>query len=224
MDVLKSDFPLIVYIDVKSPYAFVSIKPTLALEKELGMQFDWRPLTLDIPAYLGSAEKRRGKVIKSEGRSRKAWNTIKYSYKDARRYAERQGYILKGTEKIWDSSIASIAIIWVCQTAREKLPLFFEAVYPPFWRRELDIEDISVIEACLESVGVKSNGFRDFEADSGRALHDDLQKQFHAHGIYGVPTYVYEEQVFFGREHIPYLRWELKGRTDPTPDIAYEIE
>ena len=50
--------PAIVYIDIKSPYAFVALKPIFALERELGVQFDWRPLTLDIPSYLGSAKKR----------------------------------------------------------------------------------------------------------------------------------------------------------------------
>ena len=48
---------LTVYIDVKSPYAFIALEPTLALEHELGLQFDWIPLTLDIPSYLGSAKK-----------------------------------------------------------------------------------------------------------------------------------------------------------------------
>ena len=41
MKVLQSDAPLIVYVDVKSPYAFVAIRPTLALEVELGMKFDF---------------------------------------------------------------------------------------------------------------------------------------------------------------------------------------
>ncbi len=224
MDVLKSDAPLIVYIDVKSPYAFVSIKPTLALEAELDILFDWRPLTLDIPSYLGSAEKRGGKVIKSEGRSKTAWNTIKYSYMDARRYAERQGYILKGTEKIWDTSLASIAILWVRQRARNQLPRFFEVVYPSFWRRELDVEDISVVEDCMEKAGVSSRGFREFQLGEGRVIHDGLQKQFHAKGIYGVPTYVLGEEIFFGREHLPYIRWQLQGRVGRIPDIAYEID
>ena len=62
MEVLHSTAPLIVYVDVKSPYALVAIGPTLALEEELGLAFDWRPLTLNIPSYLGSARKSEGKV------------------------------------------------------------------------------------------------------------------------------------------------------------------
>lgn len=223
MQALKSDAPLIVYVDIKSPYAFVAIRPTLALEAELKMQFDWRPLTLDIPSYLGSAEKKKGKVVASEGRSQRTWNAIRYSYRDARRYAERQGLMLKGTEKIWDSTLPNIGILWVMNTAREKLSAYFEAVYPPFWRRELDIEDIAVVEACLADAGVPVEGFRAFATGEGRAFHDDLQPQFHPNGIYGVPTYVLGDEIFFGREHIPYLRWALSGQDGPAPDIAYEL-
>ena len=223
MQVLETDASLIVYVDIKSPYAFVAIRPTLALEAELGLQFDWRPLTLDIPSYLGSAEKKEGKVVKSSGRSPRTWNAIRYSYRDARRYAARQGLILKGTEKIWDSSIANIGILWTVEKARDRLGAYFEAVYPPFWRRELDIEDVSVVEACLAKAGVETNGFAAYQAGGGRAAHDALQKQFHPSGIYGVPTYVIGDDVLFGREHIPYLRWRLTGGTGPAPDIAYEI-
>ena len=220
MHALESDAPLIVYIDVKSPFAFVALKPTLDLEAELGMQFDWRPLTLDIPSYLGSARKRGGKVVESN-RSPLAWRAIKYGYKDARRYAERQGHILKGTEKIWDSSIANIGILWVAQRGRERLPAYFDAVYPAFWRRELDVEDVGVVRGCIEAAGVDAEGFEAWQQGEGRALHDQLQSQLLPAGIYGVPTYVFDGEILFGREQLPYVRWHLEGRAGAAPDIAY---
>ena len=222
MKALESDAPLIVYVDIKSPYAFAAIRPTLALERSLAMHFDWRPLTLDIPSYLGSARKSKGKLVESN-RSASQWDRVKYAYRDARRYVERQGYMLKGTEKIWDSSIANIGISWAMQTARERLGAYFDAVYPPFWRRELDIENIAVVEACLEQAGIDANGFAAFAQGEGRAAHDALQSQLHPSGIYGVPTYVFDGTILFGREHLPYVRWHLEGRKGPAPDIAYEI-
>jgi len=220
MDPLKSDAPLIVYIDVKSPYAFIALKPTLALEKQLGVAFDWRPLTLNIPSYLGSAEKKKGKVVASEGRSASTWNLVRYAYRDARRYAERQGYVLKGTEKIWDSSIANIGIMWAAEEARDKLPAYLDAVYPAFWRRELDIEDVRVVSACLTQAGIDAEGFDVFCRGDGRARHDALQAAFHPNGIYGVPTYVFDGMILFGREHLPYIRWHLTGQIGDPPDIA----
>lgn len=219
---LVSDAPLIVYVDIKSPYAFVAIRPTMALEEELGVQFDWRPLTLDIPSYLGSARKKKGKVVQSK-RSATQWNRVKYAYKDTRRYAEQQGYILKGTEKIWDSSLANIGILWAVQQRREQLKAYFEAVYPPFWRRELDIENRALIEQCLRQADIPTEGFADFEQGEGREQHDHLQAVLHASGIYGVPTYIADELILFGREHLPLVRWHLQGRKHPAPDIAYEF-
>ncbi len=223
MKALESDAPLIVYVDIKSPYAFAAIRPTLALEQSLGLRFDWRPLTLDIPSYLGSARKKEGKVVEST-RSTSQWSWVKYAYRDARRYAERQGLMLKGTEKIWDSSIPNIGILWAMQTDRDRLGDYFEAVYPPFWRRELDIEDMVVVEACLEKARIDSSGFAEFALGEGRAQHDKLQPQLHPSGIYGVPTYVFDGTILFGREHLPYVRWHLQGREGPAPDIAYEID
>lgn len=222
MKALESDAPLIVYVDVKSPYAFVAIEPTLRLEAELGARFDWRPLTLDIPSYLGSARKKEGKVVESD-RSPAQWNGVRYAYRDARRYAERQGHILKGTEKIWDSSIANIGILWAMNIDRDQLANYFAAVYPPFWRRELDIEDVRTVENCLSEAGIDSAGFDAFQQGAGREAHDKLQSQLHPNGIYGVPTFVFGDEILFGREHLPFVRWHLNGREGSPPDIAYEI-
>lgn len=223
MDVLKSDRPLIVYLDVKSPYAFVSVKPTLALERELELQFDWRPYTLDIPSYLGSARKKNGAVVESSGRSRAIWNAIRYAYMDARRYAELQGYTLKGTEKIWDSSLANMGILFVNLYFRDRIPDYLEAVFPPFWRRELDIEDIGVIKDCLEMAGVDSSDFQTFVTRAGKQMHDHILDHRFEAGIYGVPTYVLGNSVFFGREHLPYIRWVLSGKSGQVPDVGNEV-
>ena len=217
-----SSAPLIVYIDIKSPYAFVAIEPTLALQESLGITFDWRPLTLDIPSFLGSAKKKKGKVVAST-RSPAQWIGVKYAYADARRYAERQGHILKGTEKIWDSSIANMGITFVMQQDPQRLRAYFNEVYPPFWRRELDIEDVSIVAGALQRAGLDTDSFEAYVNGSGREAHDHLQAQLHPAGIYGVPTYVFDEHILFGREHLPLVRWHLEGKVGTPPDIAYTI-
>lgn len=221
MDPLKSDAPLIIYVDIKSPYAFVAIEPTLALEQRHGAAFDWRPLTLDIPSYLGSARKKAGKVIESN-RSPTQWLGVKYAYRDARRYALVQGNQLRGTEKIWDSSIANVGMSWVCERSRSRLPDYFAQVYPPFWRRELDIEDPEVVAGCIRRAGVDDTGFKDYQRGLGREAHNALQDTLLGAGIYGVPTYVVpgEGVPLFGREHLPWVDWMLQGGYGQAPDIG----
>ena len=62
---LESDRSLIVYIDFKSPYAYLAVEPTRRMLNELGLSADWRPFVLDIPSYLGTAKlDKAGKVAK----------------------------------------------------------------------------------------------------------------------------------------------------------------
>src|SRR5215472_11483045 len=109
---VKSSAPLIVYLDFKSPYAYLAKDPTYALGQEFGIEIDWRPFTLDIPSYLGSARlNKEGQVVESQ-RTPKQWTMVKYSYHDVRRYGSLRGLTVRGTTKIWDSSLAGIGMLW----------------------------------------------------------------------------------------------------------------
>lgn len=216
---LVSEKPLIVYLDIKSPYAFVAVRPTLEMIERLGVEVDWRPLTLDIPSYLGSAKKSGGKVVESS-RSASQWSAVKYAYRDARRYAERQGYELHGTEKIWDSSLPNMGIMWVNDHAPARMGNYLAAVYPRFWCRDLDIEDLDTVTGCLAAADIETDGFAEFCEGEGRVQHDTLQGQVLDAGIYGVPTYVFEDHILFGRENLPFVEWCLGGRHGPAPDIG----
>ena len=214
---------LTVYIDVKSPYAFIALEPTLALEHELGLQFHWIPLTLDIPSYLGSAKKNDAGQIVENNRTKSQWSGVKYAYKDARRYAALQDRTLLGTQKIWDSSLANISISWVSKKDRKKLPTYLMNLFTPFWKRELDIENINKISEILASTNVDTTDFETYALGSGKQEHDLLQASFHKQGIFGVPTYKFDDEFLFGREHLPYVKWRLTGEKGNPPDIAYQI-
>ncbi len=220
-DPLASDAPLIVYLDIKSPYAFIAKDPTCALEDQLGVEIDWRPLTLDIPSYLGSARLGERDEVIEQDRTPEQWAAVKYAYRDARRYAALRGLTLRGTVKIWDTSIAHIGMMWAKRQGARAVRSFLDHVYPPFWRRELDTEDPAMITAVLQASGVDTSGFAAFLAGEGREEHDRMQERIFDAGIFGVPSYVVGGRVFFGREHLPTVRWLLGGRAGPAPDIAY---
>jgi 2-hydroxychromene-2-carboxylate isomerase len=219
---LASSAPLIVYIDYKSPYAYLAKDPTYAIEDELGIEIDWRPFTLDIPSYLGSARlDEQGRLVESQ-RSERQWSVVRYSYRDVRRYGSRRGLIVRGTTKIWNSSLAAIGMLWAKEQSSTVLRRYSGLVYERFWKRELDIEDLAVVERMLQEAGAQTTGFQAYAAGEGRALHDDMQRAIFDAGIFGVPTYVAGGEIFFGREHLPRIRWILSGRAGTAPDVAYE--
>lgn len=214
--------PLSVYIDYKSPYAFIAKDPTYALEAEFGIEIDWYPLTLNIGSYLGTAKTdTAGKVVENN-RSPRQWAAVRYAYMDARRYASLRGLTLRGTQKIWDSSLAAIGMLWAKKRSHDVLKRYTDSVYERFWRRELDIEDPVVITNLLNESGADTAGFAAFLAGEGRSEHDRLQDDILDRGYFGVPTYVIDGEMYFGREHLPRVRWHLSGKPGDLPDIAYE--
>ena len=217
---LRGDVPLAVYIDLKSPYAFISILPTRDMAVALGVPIDWRPFTLDIPSYLGSAKlDKKGRVASSK-RTPQQWTGVRYAYRDARRYASLRENTLRGTEKIWDSSLAGIAMLWAKQQGSEVFDRFLDCVYPPFWRRELDIEDRSVLESVLREAGASVQGFAEFADGPGRDQHDTINRDAFDAGVFGVPTYLVADEMWFGREHLPRVAWLLSGGEGRAPEVA----
>lgn len=217
---LRGAAPLAVYIDLKSPYAFIAIEPTRAMARAAGVPIDWRPFTLDIPSYLGSARLDRTGRVESSDRTPQQWTGVKYAYRDARRYASLRGKTLRGTEKIWDSSLAGIAMSWAKEQGGAILDRFLDDAYARFWQRELDIEDLAVLEAALERADARTTGFRAFAAGPGRALHDASNQRAFDAGVFGVPSYLVGDEMWFGREHLPRVAWLLGGGTGPAPDVA----
>lgn len=221
MHPLRSEAPLIVYLDFKSPYAYLAKDPTRQLEQDYGIAIDWRPLTLNIPSYLGSAKVNDAGKVVEENRTPRQWQGVRHAYMDAKRYARLKDIVLYGPKKIWDSSLAGIGMLWT-RTDRNVQQRYMDLVYERFWRRELDIEDAQVIAAAVAEAGGDDAGYLAYLAGEGRQRHDELQAELHPAGIFGVPTYVIDGEIFFGREHLPMVRWLLGGREGPAPDVAYD--
>ena len=214
---------LAVYIDFKSPYAYLAIEPTRRLASEMQIEIDWYPFVLDIPSYLGSARLDKTGRVEQQSRSQEQWSGVKYAYYDCRRYANLRGLTIRGTEKIWDTTTAAIGMLWAKRQGPEVLQAYIDNVYQPFWRRELDLEDIAVVEGVLAGAGAATAGFVSYARDEGKQENADLQAAAFDRGIFGVPTYVVGQDMYFGREHLPRIRWQLGGESGPAPDIANPV-
>ena len=236
----ESEAPLIIYIDFKSPYAYLSVAPTREMLSKLNVIADWRPFVLDIPSYLGSAKlDKGGKKVSKQNRTEEQWSGVKYAYFDCRRYANLSGMTIRGTVKIWNTDLPSIGMLWVKQfsdlaeqcEAGSLLERYIDFIYDPFWKRELDVEDPSVILMVLEEIGAPTDGFLDYIKGKGFSLNEKLQESAFDAGIYGVPTYILPDESvndpkhekFFGREHLPRISWLLSGRKGAAPSIAYNL-
>jgi 2-hydroxychromene-2-carboxylate isomerase len=58
-----------IYIDYKSPYAYLAKDPAYELERDFRVRLDWLPYVLDIPSFLGSAKLDENDRVIEENRS-----------------------------------------------------------------------------------------------------------------------------------------------------------
>ncbi len=186
------------YIDFKSPYAYLAIAPTRLLERDFDVRLDWMPLTLNIPDYLDAVETRRPH----------AWRRVRYSYMDARRLANKVGLTIRGPQKIFDTRIASIALMY----AKDKpgFDRFVDLGFERFFKRELDIENEQVMAALLQEAGIDAAGFGAYLRGPGAAQHDADRIRTEEAGVFGVPTLVIQGEIFWGGDRIELARERLE--------------
>ena len=193
------------YIDYKSPYAYLAKEVAYELERDTGAEIDWLPYILDIPAYLGSATVDEAGRVLNQHRNPHQWRRVKYSYMDVRREANRLGLTIRGTRKIWDSSLAGIGLLYAKRQSCWRA--YNDDVFARFWKRELDIEDPSALTEALSRAGADVSGFAAFLGGEGARELKTVQETAEAAGVFGVPSFLFKDgDLYWGREHLPRIR------------------
>ncbi len=196
---------LIVYIDYKSPYAYLAKDLVYELERDLPVRIDWRPYDLPIADFLGSARvDDSGRVIE-ENRNAHQWRRVRYSYMDCRRQARKRGLIIRGTQKIWDSRIALCGMLHAKRQG-DAVRRYHDIVFARFWKRELDIEDPAVIATVLAEAGAEVADFPAYLAGEGRGELAAICRDAEEKGVFGVPSFILDGELYWGREHLPDIR------------------
>ena len=199
---------LTLYIDYKSPYAYLAKNPAYRLAVETGVDIDWLPYILDIPAYLGSAKvDGEGRVLE-QSRNPHQWRRVKYSYMDVRREANRVGLTIRGTQKIWDSSLAGIGLLWAKR--HNAFRAYNDEIFERFWKRDLDIENPVVLKDVLLRAGADVTGFEVWLAGDGRQELKAVQEAAEARDVFGVPSFLFPDgDLYWGREHLQKVHGRL---------------
>ncbi len=189
-----------VYTDYKSPYAYVANRPLLALEQSHGVTLEWLPYTLRIADYLGAME----------ARSPHQWRRVRYSYMDARRYANAQGLVLKGPQRVFNGYLASVGMLFAQRHGF--FPAYHETVFARFWARALDLDAPDQMQALIAELGGSADAFAAYADGPGRQEHDRILNEAEELGVFGVPTMVLDGELFWGGDRIDMLRQRLEQR------------
>ena len=192
---------VILYIDYKSPFSYLAKDPAHALEEDFDVRLDWRHFTFPIAeAFDAVAE-----------RSDWNWRKIRYLYMDARRLANKRGLTVRGPKIIFDSRPAGIGLYFAQAQGEEVLRGYSDRVFERFFKRELDLGDGEAVAAALAEAGADIAGFAGYLAGDGMAHHDRIVAEAEELGVFGVPTFVFEGELFWGTDRMDLLRERVAG-------------
>lgn len=185
------------YFDYKSPFAYLAMEPAFALPGRFDVSMRYLPFTLRIK---GKGER----SIYSE------WK-VRYSYMDARRWANRRGgFTIRGPRKVYDSSPALVGGLFAQRGG------FFERysleVFRRFFEHRLEIDEPAEVAALVAELGGDAAAYREFLAGEGAAALDACIEEAHADHVFGVPMFCLDGELFWGHDRMPLLEERLAER------------
>lgn len=224
---LDGEVALDVYLDMKSPHAYLAVRPSLQVARDYQVRVNFLPytmsyITIGISTSVDEDMKRRPPSPAADRRAR-------MYYAAARQYAALQGLPFRSPHRLLDSAAASRAFLFAKQQGLE-VP-FLMRVYMQGWGsgwRDYELESLEALRGTLTKVGAETEGFDAFAAPDGpgAAELESCIAGAEATGFVGVPHYVFDDAGsgrrlgLFGREHLALIREKFQAQgLARTPDV-----
>jgi len=181
------------YFDYKSPFAYLASEPAFDLSRRYDVAVRWIPYQLRIK---GPGER----SVRSDWKAR-------YSYLDARRFANPRGLVIRGPKKIYDTYPALVGALFAMRAGCFRH--YTAEAYARFFRRELELDQGDAIAALLGDCGASPDEYRRFLEGEGAAAYARCEAEAEEDHIFGVPIFVYRAEPFWGHDRLPVLEERL---------------
>lgn len=202
---------LIVALDLRHPLAFLALHPTIAFAESMKQDVDWVPL--EVPALNPPSTPAPGDDRGVRHRRLRAQAIAR----EIDTYAAAQGLTLCEPYRSGPTEAARRAWLWMRDRHPERLVEFLVALFRDYWSMQLDASDPAAVAALVAQSGGDGAGFVAWQAEGGRHASESLARELAAIGLFQVPAFVLDDEVFYGRQHLPMLRWMLEGRVGAVP-------
>ena len=202
---------LTICIDFKNPHAHLANGPTWALLHELSTDAAWLPIALP-PLPHGPAPS-AGNDRGTRHRRRRA----EYVEHDLQRYARVRGLALVDPYRNPDVTLASLGLLSLENASADIRERYVTSVFDGYWRGMLDLEDRAALEDKYEAAGGDGAELDRFIDGPGRARLSQVAGELAEAGIFSTPAYVIDGETYYGRAHLPMIRWLLTDRNGPPP-------
>lgn len=195
-----------VYFDLLSPYSWLALRALDRFAEERAAAFEARPVVY--AALLDAA----GLVGPAESASKRA-----YTFRDIQRLARLARLPCQGPPAHPFRSLEALRAVVLFREDRAAALGLAVALAAACWEDGRDLTELAVLGEIIAGQGLDAS---DLEArlsapETKLALRANTEEGIAA-GAFGVPTFVYEGELFWGQDRLSHLAARLDGRI-PAP-------
>lgn len=188
------------FFGIGSPWAFIGFDAFLALAERFDADI--------LPHVIPLIEENGGIYSRNRPEARRAYWT-----KDLKRWAALRGKELNFENRaaLSDPTPAGLLLVAAQLDGKDWVALA-KALQKAFWSDARDIGDPAVHTAIADSIGL--NGAK----LAARSKDEDVNAKWLSNyevaktaGVFGLPTFRYEDELYWGQDSLPFLERHLKG-------------
>jgi 2-hydroxychromene-2-carboxylate isomerase len=180
------------YFDYRSPYSYMANTQTSTIEACVV----YRPIDLMMLFELA----------KNPGRTSASPNKTRYSHLDLARWARAYGVPFRINSRLGRIDSKLLANGAIVAQRIGIFPAYHAAIFDALWVEDRDLASSSERVAVLHKAGLDAELVWNLAANPAIAQERDgnMRRAFDA-GAFGTPTFVYDNEVFFGNDRLAML-------------------
>ena len=187
------------YFDFISPYSYLAYKKLRSINKDNEIKVTYSPILL-------------GGLHKLGGITAPAFNErkMKNMKNDCELVAKKNNI-----EFVWNLKfpINSLYLMRVYLVLSDDLKnKYFDICFDSYWKNNLDISNKEVIEKILDFIKLDTRKFyEDIENEKIKNKLKELTNQAFEKDIFGAPTFVVNDKIFWGQDRLDYALEEYNS-------------
>jgi len=180
------------YFDFISPYSYLAHKKIEIIKKRKNINFKYKPV------LVGGLHNLQGITAPAFVKSK-----LKHMINDSDLIAKKNNFNFKWNTKFPLNSLDIMrGYLFVNSDIKD---LYLDVIFDAYWKDNLDISDVKILETLLKKCNINSDSF--FKNIKDQKIKDKLKnltQEAHDKEIFGVPTFVVGDIIFWGQDRLEF--------------------
>ncbi len=206
------------WFDYSCPYAYLGSRTVEALAARAGAELSWEPFLL-------------GGVFRSVGTPQKLFATLseakaRHNARDLDRWADEFGVTLKMPAEHPFRTVEALRATLLTGCDSRVIHGFYEA----YWVHGRPVSEPDTIRDVVSRAGHDADALLGRLGDARTELFERTERAL-AKGVFGAPAYVFDDELFWGQDRLPFVERALTGarvplttKTTERPHMPHKLE